>query len=187
MFLDKMPDVQSTKQITVLRVKPGKPIKGLITGSVIRTITHWYRNRSLPCLKEDLDLCPLCDRGVLQRYYAYYSIRGSRGAACMVELTATAEAEMVDHFRTCPKGSVLVATVSRQPGKRNNPIHVCSDYHACSPEELAEIRRLDLDPDLMARSLVRLWGLPTWEPDMKFELYVPKVANYITEVINGTV
>jgi hypothetical protein len=187
MFLTEMPDVQSAKQITVYRAKPGRPICGFLTGSCVRTMSHWYRSKSLPCLKADLNHCPLCDLGINQRYYAYYSLRGRNGTAAMVELTSTAEAQLIDVASCCPKESVIFLTVSRAPGKKNNPLIVSAEYKSCSKEELAQIERVNLDRDLMMRTLIRLWNLPEFPLGMHEKDYSLIVERYITEMIHGNV
>jgi hypothetical protein len=187
MFLDKMPDAQSAKQVTVYRAKPGRPICGLLTGSCVRVMSHWYRSKSLPCLKEDLNRCPLCDLGINQRYYAYYSLRGRNGTAAMVELTATAEGQLVDVASCCPQDSVVLLTVSRAPGKKNNPLIVSAEYRHCSNEEIAQINRVDLDRDLMMRTLIRLWGLPEFPLGMREDDYNLIAERYTKEIIRGNV
>lgn len=185
MFLDKVPDVRNAKQVTVLRVKPGRPITGWITGSVIRTMCHWYRSKSLPCLKQSRGHCPLCELGINQRYYAYYSLRSHTAGSEMIELTINAEEQLLDHARRCPNESAMLVTVSRKPGKRNNPIEVAVEYRDCSPEERAALARIDLDKDIMERSLCRLWGLPEWPLSMRADIYDALVEKYIKEVIDG--
>jgi hypothetical protein len=187
MFLEKAPDVQSPGQLTIMRAKTNQQIQGVITGSAVRTIVHWFRSKSLPCLKATLKRCPLCDLGVPQRYYAYWSVRGKKGKAAMVELTATAEEELIDHFRRQPQGSVLLASVFRTPGKRNSPVHVNAEYRTVSPEEQAQLLRCDLDPELMKRSLVRLWNLPEWPLGMREEDYDEIIEKHMQEVIRGNI
>jgi len=187
MFLDKMPNVQSAKQVTIMRAKPGKPIQGLVTGSLIRVMTHWYKGKTLPCLLDSLNKCPLCKIGIAKRYYAYYSLRGAKGGAAMLELTATAEAELMDYAKQCPAGSVLLVTASRAPGKKNNPIHVSVEFRDCSAENMIAINKADLDKDIMKRSLTRLWNLPEWGLGMREDVYVEIVSSHIQEVIDGNV
>jgi hypothetical protein len=187
MFLEKAPDVQSVNQLTIMRAKPNQQIQGVITGSAIRAIVHWYRSKSLPCMKAALNRCPLCDLGVAQRYYAYWSVRGKKGKAAMVELTATAEAEMMDHFLHLPEESVLLVSVYRTPGKRNGPVHVNAEYRTVSPEERVQLVRCDLDQDLMKRSLVRLWNLPEWPTGMPENAYDEIIEKHMQEVIRGNI
>lgn len=187
MFLDEMPDVRSKKQVQLLRVKPGAPIKGILTGNFIRTLVHFYKSKSLPCLESSLNRCPLCRLGINQRYYAYYSIRGASGKAAMLELTATAEATLIDFAKNRPEESAILVTVSRPAGKRNNPIHLEAEFKHCSPENQAALCRVDLDRELMKRSLMHLWNLPDWKNGRSFEDQALIIEKHLEEFINGNV
>jgi len=187
MFFNSMPDVKSPNQVQIVRVKAGKPLTMYLTGDCLQVMTHWYKGKSFPCLKPELDNCPLCQIGVVQRYYAYYGIRSQDGKPRMLELTSTAEAQLTDCFRNCPIESVMLVTVGREPGKRNNPIHVSGNYKNCSPEELGEAQRVVLDKDLMKRSLIHLWGLPTTNGNITVHEYYLTLEKHIKEVINGNV
>jgi len=187
MFLEQMPDVRSPRQVEIVRVKPGKPLRMILTGDTIRIMTHWYRGKTFPCLKAALGRCPLCQLGVNQRYYAYYAIRSLDGKPRMLELTSTAEARLVECFKVCPSGSVMYVLVSREHGKRNNPITVSAEYRDCSPEDVAHANRITLDRNLMKRSLTHLWNLPPWNESDNLQTYYAIVENHIKEVISGNV
>jgi hypothetical protein len=187
MFFNSMPDVRSPRQVEIIRVKAGKPLTMYLTGDSLQVMTHWYKGKSFPCLKPELDECPLCQIGVVQRYYAYYGIRSQDGKPRMLELTSTAEGQLGDCFHKCPRDSVMLVTVGREPGKRNNPIHVSATYKSCSPEELGEIQRVGLDKQLMKRSLIHLWGLPTPNEKTSVHEYYEILNLHIREVINGHV
>lgn len=187
MFLEQMPDVTRPSQVEIVRVKPGKPLRMILTESSVRIMTHWYRGKTFPCLKEALKRCPLCQLGVNQRYYAYYAIRSLDGKPRMLELTSTAEAQLVDCYKVCPAGSIMYVLVSRERGKRNNPIMVSAEYRDCSPEEMAQANRITLDRNLMKRSLTHLWNLPAWDESDDIQTYFATVESHIKEVISGNV
>lgn len=187
MFTDKMPDVMSAKQLTIYRAKPGKPVVGIQAGSPVRTLSHWYRGRTLPCLATESEKCPLCLAGIDVRYYAYYPIRSAKGNGAIVELTATAEAELEDHLRTMPEESIPILKIYRAAGKKNNPVHCDCEFKPCSRDERLAFERVKIDRDLIRRSLTRLWNLPTWPEEMNLEDFTDIARKHIEQVLKGNI
>jgi hypothetical protein len=187
MFTDNMPDVMSAKQLTVYRARPNKPVSGMIAGSRVRTETHWWKGRTLPCLATAEKQCPLCQEGVAVRYYAYYPLRNAKGAVAIVELTATAEAELEDHLQTAPENSIPILKVYRAAGKKNNPVHCDCEFKPCSIEELTAFERVKVDVDLIQRTLTRLWNLPPWPEGMNLEDFTDIARKHIDQVLKGNI
>jgi hypothetical protein len=187
MFMDQMPDVMSAKQLTVYRARPNKPVSGMIAGKPVRTKSHWFKGRTLPCLATEHDCCPLCVEGIPVRYYVYYPLRNAKGAAAIVELTATAEAELVDYLRTQPADSIPCVKVYRAAGKKNNPVHCEVEFKPCSKSELLAFERVKLDVELIRRTLTRLWNLPHWPEGMNLKDFTDITRKHITQVLKGNI
>lgn len=183
MFTDSMPEVHSTRSLTVLRAKAGTPIVGMIAGQPVRCLTHYYRKRTLPCVMSSHRECPLCTKGLSKRYYAYYPIQSGRGTTAVIELTASSEAVLVDFLKQMPPMSIPVLTVKREPGKRNNPIQVSVDYRHCSHEELVSFGSKTVDKDLIKRTLCKLWNMPDWDAGCDENEYSETAAAYLTDIL----
>jgi hypothetical protein len=187
MFVDKMPDCHSPKHVQILRASANRPVKGLIAGEIVRVMTHWYKGRTLPCVNNSQTECPLCLKSLSVRYYAYVPMRGKLGTAAAVELTATAEAQLVDYLRQQPEGTIPILTVTRAQGKRNNPLSVDVDFKCVSPVEFGNFFSKHLDKDLLKRALCRLWNTPEWDPGVNEFEYYQTVSNYLKLVVEGAV
>jgi hypothetical protein len=187
MFTDKMPDVTSAKQLTVYRAQANKPVQGMLAGLPVRVLSHWWRGKTIPCLKDEDQPCPLCDRGVDKRYYAYYPLRNAKGSSAIVEMTATAEAELTDHLKLGPKKSIPILKVYRLKGKRNSPVHCDVDWKPCSEKEWTAFERVKIDQDLIKRTLARLWNLPQWPESMTLKDYEQLARKHVAEVVAGNI
>lgn len=187
MFTDRIPDCHSPSHLAILRATPKAPVVGLKAGEPVRVLTHWYKGKTVPCVESSPLGCPICQKGVNKRYYAYYPIRSARGSAAAVELTATAEAQLVDSLRLCPDGHLVLIRTSRAAGKKNNPLHVECEFRPCSPEEFAAFFSKHLDKDLMKRALCRLWNLPEWEPGINEDDFIEVTRRYLELLIEGAV
>lgn len=173
------------KHLTIVRVKAGRPITGLVCGAPLRTFTHWYRQKSRPCLMEPEVTCPLCEAGLGKRPYVYYPIQDSKGSVVVVELTAVAEEQIRDQIKCDPDDSWIYLTVSRTGGKRNAPLHCEIDFKSGSSNVKENpIRRL-IQPEQIQRSLCILWGLPEWTEGETIEHYEPRVRRFLEQLVAG--
>jgi hypothetical protein len=187
MFVDKMPDCHNPKHVQILRAKANRPVKGIMAGNLVRAMTHWFKGRTLPCVgTSNLD-CPLCQKGIASRYYSYLPLRGRLGLAAVVELTSSAERELIDGLKCLNVGSVAVVTVSRASGKANNPLHVDLEFKQMDPEEYGKFFSKRLDNDLIKRALCKLWGCPEWEPGVNEGDWFLIVQSYLEQVVEGNV
>jgi hypothetical protein len=187
MFTDHLPDCHNPQHIKILRATASRRVQGMLAGVPVRAFTHWYRNKTLPCCQSCRVECPLCTRGLSKRYYAYYPIRNSRGLTAAVELTATAEAQLLDHLHQSNAWEVPIITVSRPAGKKNNPLAVDCEYRTLSEEDFVKFCDKQIDEDLVKRALCRLWNVPEYGNEFKEDEYLQIVANYLKEMIEGNV
>lgn len=187
MFVDRMPDCHSPKHLAILRAKAGKSVVGLLAGKPVQAMTHWYKGKTFPCPGSEHLKCPICELGVTKRYYAYHPLRSSKGSAAAVELTATAEALLLDCLANRPNDCLVLMTVSRKGGKRNNPLHVDCEFRPVSQEEYANFYGKMIDQDLLKRALCRLWNVPEWEPGVNQDEFEGIVCRYLRSVVKGDV
>lgn len=185
MFLDERPRFQSNHQLQVYRATANRPIQGLLIGEPTRVMLHWWKGKSLPCVANDRRDCCLCDKEVPVRYYAFYPILGKSGSIALVEVTATAEAELMDGLRMRSGSGVPVIKVFRAAGKKNNPLHVEVQFKTASESELESYSKNNPNPVQMKRSLCRLWNLPEWSDAEHVDSYFDRVGRWLKEVVNG--
>lgn len=187
MFTTEMPSCHSPQHIKILRASGTKKIEGMLAGEPVTTVTHWYNGRTLPCAKSRDTHCPLCDKALSTRLYAYFPIRSGRGMIAAAELTPTAVEQLNDFLQHQPPMTIAIMTLSRQPGKRNNPLHVDVEFRPCSEAELDAYSQKYVDPNLLKRALCRLWGVPEYVPGIHEVAYMNKVSKYLDMVLEEKV
>lgn len=183
MFLTNFPDIHSPRFLQVIRVKSGSGISAMICGEPIRAAIHYYKGKSYPCVSSTEIPCCLCTKHLTKRLYAWWPIRGKKGLGAVLETTQTIDAQIVEAVRICPNDHVTLVNVSRASGRKNAPLACETSYRKLSDDEKSHRTRVEIDPDLIKRTLCRLWDLPEWDPGMNENEFDQITARYIREMV----
>jgi hypothetical protein len=144
----------------LLRIKAGQTLISRIAGNPVRTNTHFFKGRTYPCIGSPTMTCPLCEHVSNPRYYAYWPIRGSTGMAAAVELTESAELQLLEVLPDdAPPLGVLVQ-FHRPSGRRNNPVEVSIPYLRSNADDIIASTCKPVDEAVIRATLLRLWGCP---------------------------
>jgi len=160
MFMQQMPSRNGQNHLQLIRVKAGQKVAGLICGEPVRAYVHYHKGKSLPCISELADICPLCETGFARRYYAYYPLRNNEGKTAFIELTQTVEQQLQDHMEGAGPYTIPQITVGRKAGKKNNPLSIDVKWHEVNPEKFRTWLEKLTPIEEIIRTLLILWDLP---------------------------
>lgn len=179
MFTQQRPSAQDNTHLQLLRVKAGSKIEGLICGQPVRAYIHYFKRKSLPCINDLTEICPLCETGFSRRYYAYYPIRNAEGKTAFVELTQTVENQLHNHLESAGSCTIPQIIVTRKAGKKNNPLNIDVKWHTVEPEKM-KIWLSKLTPiDEIIKTLLILWELPKQRDDELDKEYGDRLAEIL--------
>jgi hypothetical protein len=181
MFMQQMPSRNGQHHLQLIRVKAGQKVAGLICGEPVRTYVHYHKGKSLPCISELSDICPMCETGFPRRYYAYYPLRNPEGKTAFIELTQTAEEIMQDHLADTPPNTIPQIVVSRKVGKRNNPLTIDVKTHEVDAEKFAAWLEKLTPVEEIIRTLLILWDLPKQREGEEDNEYGDRLAAILME------
>jgi inactivated superfamily I helicase len=153
-WLDTPQPMEQDRSVPILRPQPGRSIQGELAGECLRCFIHWHKGRTWPCTGSG---CELCKRETSRRVYSFYPVRGKNGQAGIIEMTALAEAQLLEQMSPhtqVPSGTI---TISRPPGKRNASCHV--DWKPATEPSQPFMHTID-QKKWMEDALCRLWKLP---------------------------
>ncbi len=162
-WTDEPPKDQRGFALRILRTPPTKAIVALVTSTdVLGCITHYARNRTLPC--EGEDVCQLCQEGHSYRWHGYIgAIMVDTLEHFLFEFTATASDTFRQYQRLHDTMRGCHFKASR-PSQRNNGRVVIQ----CKPGDEQRLR-LPNPPDLK-KVLCHIWNV---QNTLATEVYTP--------------
>lgn len=143
------PDDADRHTATLMRVKPGRPIRGICASPhLLGCWTHWFGGRTIPCNPPD---CPACAQSASRRWHAYIHLYSpTTHHSAILELTSLAARELeayVEQHHTL-RGALL--DVQRSNHRPNSTIILTA-----TP---ADLQRFNLPPPLdIPAALERMW------------------------------
>jgi len=160
----------------ILRIKSGQTLTSRLAGNPVRTETHFFKTRTLPCIRETHGSCPLCQSVGNPRYYAYWPVRGKTAAAAAVELTELAELELMHTLGNDQCGYGRLITFHRPAGRRNNPIQISLPMHVPKDEESRQKKVQPVATQDVQATLFRLWECPETLVGESWAAYLERLA-----------
>lgn len=196
MFLERFPEHEETNYLQLIRVKAGKSVCGVICGRPVRVFTHYQNGKTIPCAEREGEPCGLCLSGLKKRFYSYYPIIGREGSTAIVELTYSAEKDLLDLLReTGPSNSktplfldeehVVTIKISRKAGKRNNPLAIELGAIKATEEQRKKMTEKWVEADEIIRTLAKLWDLPEQEKAEDFRQYIDRLQDVVAAKCNA--
>jgi len=177
MFDDSNPyEGQKNGHISVIRVKPGHSVHGILVGTPTKSWIHYYNGKSLPCIRPQSASCPLCDEEIARRYYSWYPIRGRSGALALLELTASAEEELLSQARDIEKGELICINAFRTDTRKNSPVRVKVEAEIVEPDAYESWWKNAPTEQVTQRILMSLWGIPHPGQEESTEAWLERVA-----------
>lgn len=145
----------------ILRTPSTKPIVAIATSTdVLGCITHFARNRTIPC--EGAKDCPWCLEGHSWRWHGYLSaILTETLEHFLFEFTAAASSTFQQYQRLQNTMRGCYFKASRPSLKHNGRVVI-----ACKPADEARLR-LPEPPDVK-KILCHIWNIPNTEATPKY-------------------
>jgi hypothetical protein len=149
-----------TYHLNVIRVVPGKVLRAILWGDPVASFVHFSSGKSLPCTQPQLENCPLCEKEIPRRYYAWYPVKGLQGGKGLLEITAAAEEQMISQLRDVEENELVEIEVYRGDKRKNAPLLVRVHPRKVSAEEF-KMHLRDKPCEIATRAtLLNLWGVP---------------------------
>jgi len=131
-----------------------------------------------------------------KRFHSYYPIIGREGSTAVVELTYSAEKDLLDLLReTGPSNSktplfidekhVVTIKISRKAGKRNNPLGIEIGAIEATEEQRKKMAQKWVEADEIIRTLAKLWDLPEQEKAEDFRQYIDRLQDVVAAKCNA--
>jgi len=147
------PEDEPLYHLEIRRTPAAKPLIGIITSTdIIGRMTHFAKNRTLPC--EAGDRCPWCEEGFSRRWHGYLAaIDPTSYAAFLFEFTARASDPFRNYMEQYSSLRACRFTARRPSGRPNGRIQI-----ACARLDATKLRLPD--PPDVKRALCHIWNIP---------------------------
>jgi hypothetical protein len=146
-------DEPTNHQLSILRVKPGKPLTGVILSHDVEGAElHYWKGRSRICDDEN---CEACEANFRARWYGYLELWSpTTGNRIILEVTQAAAPAIDEYFSSHRTLRNAVISASRLNRKVNSKLHV-----TLTPSALPEAQ---IPPASKIRhQLERMWECAT--------------------------
>jgi hypothetical protein len=177
MFANAKPPTTEPLYTPVVNPKPGERLRVLITGDFLWTFTHYYTQRTWPCVQHR---CPLCKRQIPRRLYAFLPCLTTNGQAAIVQLTALSAGELKQIYEPTQDDPIGVLTLERQTKQKNS--HPTITFSPASPELRTKANNAE-KPDV-ATAMLRVWKLKPKDPNEDDTDYSTALAAAIEQQIS---
>jgi hypothetical protein len=148
-WTNNAPDEADRYTATLIRVKPGRPIRGICASPhMLGCWTHWFGGRTIPCDQPD---CIPCESQTSRRWHAYLHLWSPASHhSAILEITALAARELepyIEQHHTLRGAEIDVQRSNQRP---NSPLIIVA--------RPADLQRFQLPEPLdIIAAMSRMW------------------------------